>query len=72
MIDRGFLSRMLAEPFLTDIERELATSHLEALDEVARLKKMLTSVHSALVSMEAGDLDSALEAVGEIMKLTVQ
>lgn len=71
MIDRGFLSRMLAEPFLTDIERELAKSHLEALDEVARLRKTLVAVHDAMKAMDDGELEVALEKVGEIMKLSV-
>jgi len=71
MIDRAFLSRMLAESFLTDIERELAKSHLEALDEIAKLRKMIVTMRDTVIAIHEDDLDAALEKIGEIAKLAL-
>lgn len=69
MVDRSFLSQMLAEPFLTDIERELAQSHLDALDENARLRKIIVTMRDAIAALHDDDWEVVLKKLGEIMKL---
>lgn len=63
MISRELLQRMLAEGFLLDLEEQLAKACLEALDEVARLRKSIKLIRDTLQAADDNDWFAAFAAV---------